>query len=601
MQVTFLFLKKIMSVINQTTLKKWVQPVGWILLYLLAWGYCQYYFAYDYFYAEQFEFFRFSGDYAADTLSQWGGLSTYLAAFLLQFFLVPYVGAAVSALLFVGIGWTLRGVWLRMAGTVQWPLLYLLPSLLLLWAGTDFAYRWAGTVGLWLALACLYLCLWPKSFRIRTVCMALLFVPGCYLIGPWMWVAAWGVLLSGLARRRWVVGWLLPWCVLWMWLFYYQEAVPEWRFLLTPDAYYHPKLSFPVIGWYVVAACLLNLLLAAVWGRCRFSLRTGWKWALVAVQGVLLLGLWAGGTSRFYFPKNRVVKQLDYHARLGQWQQMLEVPGLRAGANFLHACYQNYALAALGRLGDDVLDYPQCGTRGLVLAWDRSNASSMLLSDIHYLMGDIALSQEMAFEGMIASVNGMTPRLLLRLVQTNLIYGYDAVAEKYIRLLEQTWGYASQATHYRQFLYHPERLAEDAELGARKRCIGQTSGLTNDNQTMDNLLQVMHSNPSWRPAFLYYGTICLLNKDVKLFRSFIEGLQDAPGLQPLPDKFQEAVILLHEHDEEAWRQYKVTPEVAARFKAYRQAVYAFRKGQLSMVSLREHFGHTYWFYYMFNR
>ena len=47
-----------------------------------------------------------------------------------------------------------------------------------------------------------------------------------------------------------------------------------------------------------------------------------------------------------------------------------------------------------------------------------------LLSDIYYQMGNVALAQEMAFEGMIASERAVNPRLLLRLIQTNLIYGY---------------------------------------------------------------------------------------------------------------------------------------------------------------------------------
>ena len=72
--------------------------------------------------------------------------------------------------------------------------------------------------------------------------------------------------------------------------------------------------------------------------------------------------------------------------------------------------------------------------------------------------------------------------MLLRLIQTNLIYGYDNVAEKYIRLLEQTLAYADKASRYRQFLGHPEKMKADPELGGRYACVQHLSGLTNETQ-----------------------------------------------------------------------------------------------------------------------
>ena len=69
------------------------QAAGWLLVFILMTGYCQHYFAYNYFYAEQFYLFRFDSDYAWQTLSQPGGVVTYLAAFLTQFFFYTYAGA----------------------------------------------------------------------------------------------------------------------------------------------------------------------------------------------------------------------------------------------------------------------------------------------------------------------------------------------------------------------------------------------------------------------------------------------------------------------------------------------------------------------------
>ena len=108
------------------------QVAGWLLVFILMTGYCQHYFAYNYFYAEQFYLFRFDSDYAWQTLSQPGGVVIYLAAFLTQFFFYTYAGAVLSALLFTMIAWQMSRYWKRIAPNILAPLFYFLPSVALL-------------------------------------------------------------------------------------------------------------------------------------------------------------------------------------------------------------------------------------------------------------------------------------------------------------------------------------------------------------------------------------------------------------------------------------------------------------------------------------
>ena len=85
---------------------------------------------------------------------------------------------------------------------------------------------------------------------------------------------------------------------------------------------------------------------------------------------------------------------------------------------------------------------------------------------------------------------------------------------------------------------------------------------------------------------------------MKAIRDFIEHTKGMPGMKPMPRLFQEAVIQVHEGEEEVWADYGVTPQVAQRFKAYRQAVLSARRsGQ--MYGLQGSYGNTYWYYYMF--
>ncbi len=578
--------------------------VGWLLVFILMGAYCQHFFAYNYFYVEQFNLFRFNCDYAWQTLSQPGGGVAYLAAFLTQFFFYPYAGALLSALLFTAISWQMAQIWKKLASGFSAPVFYFLPAVTLLWAQTNFIYHWEGTLALWISLLVLNLCLAVRRVRIQWLFAGIWAVAGFYWVGPYSLLTVIGIILirifSGQTSRKWMVLFLLPLALITPFTLYYRDVVMEWRFLLTSDAYYELRVSPPVMIRFAGWACLLNLVAACLLGQRTFSFGKWGRILLPAVQVVFVAWLMHVGSLHYNSSRNYGAKILDYYCRTGQWQQILDFPGLRADQNMMHACYQNLALLHLDQLGDRLIDYKQCGAQGLVIPWNMAVNTSMLLSDLYYQIGDIALAQEMAFEGMIASERAVSPRLLLRLIQTNLIYGYDAVAEKYIRILEETLAYADEARLYRQFIGHPEKVRSDPELGGRYACVEHLSGLTNESQLFSDLGQIMHSNTSWRPAFQYFGAMCLLSKNDDAIRDLVEHIKEMPDMRPVPRLFQEAVILVHEDKEELWADYGVTPEVANRFKAYRRAVISARRtGQ--MYELNNSYGNTYWYYYMFKR
>lgn len=81
--------------------------------------------------------------------------------------------------------------------------------------------------------------------------------------------------------------------------------------------------------------------------------------------------------------------------------------------------------------------FDQHGPQGLLASWNKTFTVSTLLSDAYFTLGEIALSQEMAFEGYVTVIGAGNPRNLQRLVQTNLIYGTYPIAEKYISILEK--------------------------------------------------------------------------------------------------------------------------------------------------------------------
>ena len=183
------------------------------------------------------------------------------------------------------------------------------------------------------------------------------------------------------------------------------------------------------------------------------------------------------------------------------WDGILSLPYMKTMPNVLYAAYQNLALAEKGMLGEDWSKYPQVGENGLWYVTTGQQFEYMLLSDIYYIQGNVAQAQMMAFNGLYYSSRMATPHLLERLIETNLIYGADKVAEKYISLLEETLFYKDKAASYRQFLGHAEKLKADARLGKLKEITDKLDGY--DSGIVHDLEAIHAACPDYKPAADY--------------------------------------------------------------------------------------------------
>lgn len=143
--------------------------------------------------------------------------------------------------------------------------------------------------------------------------------------------------------------------------------------------------------------------------------------------------------------------KLDYLSRTEQWQE-IETTCHGKTDNYLYMNILARALAEQGKLTDNLLKYRFKNEVSLIVPWNRAEEISILLSDIHFTVGNIAQVQRMAFEGNLCSRGNYNVRLIQRLIQTNLIFGEYNIAEKHIRLLEKTWFYRDWANKQQRYL-----------------------------------------------------------------------------------------------------------------------------------------------------
>ena len=574
----------------------------WLIVFGALFAFLQMCFEYHFYYIEQSQLFLFSEAYIRNKLLLPGGFSMLVAEFLVQFFIRPYVGALVTAVLLTGVGVCTAGIVKRIAPVSGLFILYVLPILALLFMHFDFNYRVQGTVCylMMMALLCGYMRIRNDLFRL---------VAGCVLVPVLFWLAgSITVLFAGMVclfeglrkTPKWYISLIGVAEVLLLGVgTVYFSLMGEYRWVFGPDLYYHYTLHPKEIIYYSWI-CLPLVFLVAFFIRNKNSL-SGKKWragiSCIAQLAMIAAVLW-WGMPKYSDAKTLKLKKLDYFARTEQWDKTIEECKGKL-TNFLYMCHLNMALANKGELSDKMFNFDQRGPQGLLVQWNKSENISCMLSDIYFTMGATASSQEMAFEGYVSAMEDGNPRMLKRLVQTNLIYGTYPVAEKYISILEKTYAYRDWAQSQRKYLYNDEVVESDPILGTRRRMLPDRNSLAMIKGLAGDLALFLEKGPANSAALQYLGAMYLLAKDLEGFKALVEKYYGTEFLPVLPVHFQEAVIVMSEKEPDYWKRFNVSETIVARFTDYKKQVLANRNNSAIAGLLNRSYGNTYWFYFMF--
>ena len=574
----------------------------WLIVFGALFAFLQMCFEYHFYYIEQSQLFLFSEAYIRNKLLLPGGFSMLVAEFLVQFFIRPYVGALVTAVLLTGVGVCTAGIVKRIAPVSGLFILYVLPMLALLFMHFDFNYRVQGTVCylMMMALFCGYMRIRNDLFRL---------VAGCVLVPVLFWLAgSIAVLFAGMVclfeglrkTPKWYISLIGVAEVLLLGVgTVYFSLMGEYRWVFGPDLYYHNTLHPKEIIYYSWI-CLPLVFLVAFFIRNKNSL-SGKKWwaGISCIVQLAMIGavLW-WGMPKYSDAKTLRLKKLDYFARTEQWDKTIEECKGKL-TNFLYMCHLNMALANKGELSDKMFNFDQRGPQGLLVQWNKSENISCMLSDIYFTMGATASSQEMAFEGYVSAMEDGNPRMLKRLVQTNLIYGTYPVAEKYISILEKTYAYRDWAQSQRKYLYNDEVVESDPILGTRRRMLPDRNSLAMIKGLAGDLALFLEKGPANSAALQYLGAMYLLAKDLEGFKALVEKYYGTEFLPVLPVHFQEAVIVMSEKEPDYWKRFNVSETTVARFADYKKQVLANRNNSAIAGLLNRSYGNTYWFYFMF--
>ncbi len=572
----------------------------WSVTGIVAMVCLQVYYAFHFYYVEQLQLFIHNKTFLSGLLFSFGGLSEIISRWLIQFYIHPYIGASITTLLLLTVAILMQSLAKKINRNASALLLPLLTAIFLFFLQLNHNYYMAGTIALILTLASLLICIHAKHPVTRvaatTTCAGLLFWwAGSVAFLFVLTIITWQLL----TQRKQIAHALVPLSLLLILAYFSVERgwIGDYRQVFLPRLYFHPKLTPPSLIYYPWGLLFLLVLFSSLPGDRKMTRRRPYLifFYQIAVASALLY---------FLLPKygqlsSTQYKKLDYFARMGRWDDIVE-ERKKPIQNLLHLYYLHIALMETNQLADQFMRFDQKGVNGLVPITSGGLPSLIICNELNFTLGDIAAAQYFAFEGNIDISKTGSPRLYMRLVQTNLINGEYRVAERYIRLLEQTHYYKKWATAQRRFLYNDQAVKEDPLLGEKRRGLPRENYLLAATDLIERVQLLAKADRHNRAATDYLASIFLFEKQMTPFRELIEAYYPAEvSPTALPERFQEAIMILYEDNPQAWDRYGISPQVVSNYENYRE-LFMINSDKTNLAEiLYPHFGHTYWYYYMF--
>ena len=567
---------------------------------LVLWYFLQEFQEFIYNYREQQQIFLYDADYIKDLVSPIGGCAALVGQWLVQFFVLPHVGALITTLLCIAGAVFLWLTMRKLAGRQVWPaVLAFLPVALYSICLQDSYVHYEGLLALVLGIKCLWIySLLPEDrWIVRVGVGSLLMLALYYLAGSVAILITLSViLLDGLRKAPKTYLDIIPLALLGFtgllavyngWLVDYDYAYWTKGYC----EYYFEPTALHTLAWLSVPFLLL-----VAWVAGKWSLKVGWMQSILSlVLGVLVCAAFVRISDAVHNKAYYALLKQIHYADTEEWDKLTGVTDI-SPTNDVQMNYLNLGLSHQGRLLTDLFVYPQQGINSLMSSYVQYTDLGVLMSRLYYRMGVIGAAQYQAFSTTVGITYG-NPSMTKLLIKTYLINGTYRIAEKQINMLEKSWYYADWARDHRKFLYNDAAVEADPELGKMRKSLPDNDGYAMLYGIMSDLETVLDANPDNKEAAEYAIALLLLSKDFDNIRAFVERYGGKGCLTQLPECLQEAIVTYSEHDPDYCREHGVSEDTIERFSRFRQEVLNLRRsGATNMTRLAAEYGKTFWYY-----
>ncbi len=380
-----------------------------------------------------------------DRLQQTGGFALVISSFLTQFMGIPYMGAAIAAVVYTLSAWLLWKV-LRNAGASKSLAGFsFLPSAFLFLCLENEYYLFNGHIAFMLILAalCAYSALSRQRLMLR-LAAGIVAVPILYhAVGSAAVIFAVSACIFEISALRIKGSWSVAYpLLLLLTAFVYVNIglADSWEAALTPFMYYNYPSTyfFPLYAWALVPVLIISALIIPDLSRKP-------KMTLA----VYLLGL----AFSFFLAGNFYTKvhsrsvyrllQEQHWAYKGDWDSIIETADRRQPTYLVS--YLNLALAQKGQLLERFHYYNPQQIGSIMLPIPNIKIGMSLQSCVYLSWGYVSAARQAAFDANMVTAGMRNPRQLQVLIQTDMAAGSYEVADKYRNILSKTLFYRDWA------------------------------------------------------------------------------------------------------------------------------------------------------------
>ena len=539
--------------------------------------------------------FLLSREYLLSFLDRPGGLLEYFGSFFSQFFRFRFAGAITLSLIIVAGYFASHSLFKEISGKKAPVIAGLIAAVLLMGMHNFYPHQLSHSLGLILALA---LAAKTPGGQMRRGFLAIA-VPLFYVLsGGFVWFYGALVLASYLMGKgkmdppSLLLAILYPCIIIFAASFLYLYPINELLAAQLPLGPQYGSSLWPML--FVIWIFLMILLLRIpVGGRKPNRL---WLWgfeiALCLIGSVLILNFSFKRKNAEFFAIEKLAIQED-------WDRLLSYTALHPSTNLFGSFYTNLALANKGLLCEALFQYPQgFGRRGLCFGWEEKEEILRRGSDFFWTIHFVNEAHHWAFESVI--VDGFTQRNLLRLIQTELVRENFKVAEKYIHQLGRALFQKKLAGHYASFLYNPEAIKMDPELGPRWNTAVPQDFFAEGADLEKNLRSVLANQPFNRMAQDYLMALYLLEKEVDKIPPYLPDYLESHAGR-LPTLLDESLLVYQiTQRDEPMAHLKVSPATLQRFQEYTSVLRQYRDPEEAARMLYPTYKHSFWFHLNFN-
>ncbi len=299
-------------------------------------------------------------------------------------------------------------------------------------------------------------------------------------------------------------------------------------------------------------------------------------------------------------PFKRELIYIDYYADQEQWPEILKLAESIHDYDFRVNYQVNRALAHLGKLPDQLFDYPQLlGSNGLFLDTSNLNGSfTMPLSDLYFDLGFMSESLHWAFEAQTLIPN--SPRILKRIVEIYLINGKYDRAEAFLRVLGKNKLCTDWVSKYEKYVTDTSLAAKDPVM-AEKRLFSPHAEVVNSGP-IANLGLLLETNKDNRMAYDYMMSLCILDSHLSEFVKYAQNYSHYK-IKTLPRAWEEAMslyILKTKTFPPFVTQETISKECLKRLAQFNGTMKNYHNNkEAAKAEMWKNFGHTYWYYLIY--